>query len=153
MENMESKTPVLNDLIRLNNDRIAGYEQAIKQLDGATHLQSVFHKQIVQSYAFITALEEAIENTGGQATMDQSTTEGKIFRSWMDMKTFFAKDDRKAILESCVDGENAIYQAYQEASQIEELPQDAQFLINQQKQQLHVSNHTILQLYKAEESV
>src|SRR5690606_41336822 len=105
MKNLESKTPVLNDLIRLTNNRIAGYEQAIKHVDGATHLQSVFHNQIVQSYGFITALEEAIENTGGHVDMDQSTIEGKIFRSWMEMKTFFAKDDRKAILESCVEGE------------------------------------------------
>lgn len=33
MENLESKTPIVNDLIQLNVDRIAGYEKAIQVLD------------------------------------------------------------------------------------------------------------------------
>ncbi|GAA4792951.1 hypothetical protein GCM10023231_21430 [Olivibacter ginsenosidimutans] len=148
MENLESKTTVLNDLIRLNNDRIAGYEKAIQALnENTTDLKTVFHDQIVQSYAFIAELKEAVEDTGGKAEVDETTTEGKLFRSWMDIKAIFTGSDRQSVLESCIEGENAIHDAYTEASKLQELPTNTQFLIQQQKEKLAMSGKKIAALY------
>jgi len=151
MENLESNSPVLNDLIRLNNDRIAGYEKAIKELnDGSTDLQAVFHDAIVQSYQFIAGLEDAIENSGGNPKVDETTLEGKIYRSWMDIKEILIGNDRKAILKSCIAGEDAIYSAYTDAHNIKELPTATHLLIAQQKQSLALFGRKILALYNRE---
>lgn len=151
MENLESNSPVLNDLIRLNNDRIAGYEKAIKELSGASaDLQAIFHQGIIQSYRFIADLEDAIKHSGGTPKADETTLEGKIYRSWMDVKEIFVGNDRKAILESCIAGENAIYSAYVDAHNIKELPAPTHLLIAQQKQSLASANKKILTLYNNE---
>ena len=150
MENLEAKTPLLNDLIQLNNDRIAGYENAIQELDdNDTDLKSEFHNFITQSYQFLTELKDELERTGGKAN-DRATVEGEFFRSWMDMKALFSEDKRRAILKSCIEGENIIYEAYDYAEKLEELPSDARFLLSQHKQQLKLASNKVITLYEAE---
>ena len=43
---MEKITSILNDLIRINNDRVVGYEKAIEELkDDDTDLKTLFQRQ------------------------------------------------------------------------------------------------------------
>ena len=45
METIEKSVEVLNDLIEINNDRVAGFEKATKDLDeGNSDLKAVFEK-------------------------------------------------------------------------------------------------------------
>lgn len=149
MEHIEAKTPVLNDLIQLNNDRVAGYEKAIQELDDRdTDLKMEFHNFITQSYQFVTELKEEQERTGGKV-IDSNTIEGNLFRTWMDIKTVFSADKRVAILQSCMDGENVIYNAYEYAEKMEALPSDTRFLLSQHKQQLKLASNKVITLYEA----
>ena len=106
---------VLNDLIKINNDRIAGYERAkseTKDLD--IDLKTVFEGMIRESEEYKTALVEQVASLGSDVTKD-TTLSGKIYRAWMDVKATFTGASRKAILENCEFGEDAWRRAYEAA--------------------------------------
>lgn len=115
MEN-ESKEiiSILNDLIKINNDRIEGYEKARTDLARDLELIHLFKDKIQQSVDFKKQLEEKIISLGGQAT-DDTTVRGKIFRVWMEVKNSFNPANSKSILDSCEFGEQAALKAYTEA--------------------------------------
>lgn len=115
MQNQEALTEVLNDLVKINNDRIAGYERAINEAkDLDVDLKATFEGMIRESQGYKTALIEKIGALGGQATED-TTVSGKIYRAWMDVKATFTGSSRKAILENCEFGEDAWRRAYESA--------------------------------------
>src|SRR6266446_2827625 len=94
-------TEVLNDLIKINNDRVAGYEKAadkIKTVD--VDLQAVFHKMAGESRRYAAELTQEIKKLGGDPEKG-TTNMGKIYRIWMDIKANFSGKDRQAILEAC----------------------------------------------------
>ena len=50
MEKSKEVVEVLNDLVMINNDRIAGYERAIKELkENDDDLKSLFDQMIIES--------------------------------------------------------------------------------------------------------
>ena len=115
METNESTNEILNDLVKINNDRIAGYEKAIsesKDLD--IDLKAIFESMIRESNQYKQELTSYINKNGGEAA-DDTTSSGKIYRAWMDIKSSFTTSDRKSILESCEFGEDAAQRAYESA--------------------------------------
>ncbi len=96
MANEKETIGILNDLIQINNDRITGYEKAIKELkDEDDDLKVLFEGMIDESRKARLALGEEVQVLGG--TMDTGTTNsGKIYRVWMDVKAVFTGHDRKA---------------------------------------------------------
>jgi len=153
MEQMKKTAEVLNDLIKINNDRIAGYEKAIAALPAAdVDLKALFSGLIEQSQMLKDELQQHISAWEDRVD-DQTTASGKIYRAWMDVKQTFAIDDRKAILESCEFGEDAAQKAYREAEEEEEISTAAKALISSQKTQLRASHDQIKQLRDREKAV
>ncbi|WP_353131165.1 PA2169 family four-helix-bundle protein [Parapedobacter pyrenivorans] len=146
MEDLKKTAEVLNDLIKINNDRIAGYEKAIAELPVAdVDLKALFSGLIEQSTQLKSELQQHI--SGWQDRADtETTTSGKIYRAWMDIKQTFATNDRKAILESCEYGEDAAQKAYRQAEQADDISMSARALISNQKTQLLASHDQIKQL-------
>ena len=73
-----------------------------------------------------------VQSLGGEKT-ESTTTSGKIFRIWMDLKATVTGKDRKAILNSCVFGEEAAIETYKEALNEEEyLTSDQHMMIAEQ---------------------
>ncbi|HWK59422.1 MAG TPA: PA2169 family four-helix-bundle protein [Parapedobacter sp.] len=150
---MKKTAEVLNDLIKINNDRIAGYEKAIAALPAAdVDLKALFSGLIEQSQMLKDELQQHISAWEDRVD-DQTTASGKIYRAWMDVKQTFAIDDRKAILESCEFGEDAAQKAYREAEEEEEISTAAKALISSQKTQLRASHDQIKQLRDREKAV
>ncbi len=115
MELHESMTEVLNDLVMINNDRIAGYEKAKTELNALDiDLKGLFEEMIHQSNSNKEALVEKIEAHAGIADNDTSSA-GKIYRAWMEIKSTFTASDRHSILASCEFGEDAALRAYESA--------------------------------------
>lgn len=145
---METKTvsaEVLNDLIQINNDRIAGYERAIEELkEGDADLKTLFVKMIGESHQHKMALATEVQALGEEAE-DGTTTSGKIYRAWMDVKAVFTGNDRKAVLENCEFGEDAAQKAYKMALE-EELPANLRTLVSDQKAALRQSHDEIKRL-------
>ena len=153
MENNQKSAEVLNDLIQINNDRITGYEKAIKELKNEDDdLKSLFMAFIDQSRNLRNALGTEAETLG--ADMEEGTTSsGKIYRAWMDVKAMFTGRDRQTILNNCEFGEDAAQKAYKEALKTENLPAYLFALIERQKQQLKDSHDEVKALRDQEKLV
>lgn len=115
METIEKSVEVLNDLIEINNDRVAGFEHASKDLgEGDADLKAIFEKFSSDSRKNIDELKTAVNKIGGEAEIGHSTS-GTIHRAWLDVKATFTGHDRKSVLSECERGEDAIKKAYKEA--------------------------------------
>ncbi|MFD0793188.1 PA2169 family four-helix-bundle protein [Mucilaginibacter litoreus] len=112
---VEKSVEVLNDLIEINNDRIDGFTRASKDLgEGDVDLKAVFDKFASDSRQNVQELSAAVGALGGDLETGNTVT-GTIHRAWLDVKATFSGQDRKAILDECERGEDAIKKAYQEA--------------------------------------
>ncbi len=103
MEN-EKSIDVLNKLIVINNDRIEGYETAMKETD-ESDLQSMFNQFLATSRKCKQELVSEVSRLGGDVE-EGTKTSGKFFRAWMDVKAALTARDRKNILGSCEFGED-----------------------------------------------
>ena len=135
---------VLNDLVRINRDRIAGYEKAVENLekDDAV-LRTLFYQLSEESQKMKEELSSQVTSLGGEPAED-STMSGKIYRAWMDVKDVFSGDDAKSALEACEYGEDAAQKAYGDAIEdSREFPENIQAMIREQKDILRVSHDVI----------
>ena len=144
MNRNNDNAEILNDLIQINNDRIEGYEKAIKETGiGDNDLRSLFQTMANESRQYVSELQQHVVLEGEEPTKD-TTVRGKIYRAWMDVKATFTGKDRKSILESCEYGEDAAQRAYERALEdSEDLSPDVATLIMDQKMQLRQSHDKI----------
>jgi uncharacterized protein (TIGR02284 family) len=133
----------LNDLIQINNDRIKGYERAIKELkENDDDLKTLFAVFIDQSRENIMALGKEVQVLGSD--MDNDTTvSGKIYRAWMDVKAVFTGHDRHNVLENCEYGEDAALKAYNSVLRSDDLPEYLKQMIIQQHELLLQSHNQV----------
>ena len=145
MESNNALTDVLNDLVQINNDRIAGYEKAIKDSkpeDVGFH--SMFRRMIDESSKYKSELISAINTLGGEANIRSTTNSGKVYRVWMDIKSTFTGKSELSVLELCEYGEDAAQKAYEEALKSDvNMPASIRELLVTQKEQLRNSHDTI----------
>ena len=114
MEN-EKAIGVLNDLIRINKDRVVGYEKAIDEMkDEDADLKTLFQRYITESRQYSQELTTEVSRLGGDPA-EGTTNSGKIYRVWMDLKATVSGRDRKAVLSNCEFGEDAAQKAYDTA--------------------------------------
>ena len=136
-----ANSEVLKDLIRINNDRVTGYSKAATQAK-ETDLQSLFSQLAQQSRQFANELRSLV-NDSDKDVADETTTAGKIYRTWMDVKATFGGDSRKAVLASCEFGEDAAQKAYKEALDEDDLTPDVRAIIEGQKATLREAHDRI----------
>lgn len=148
MQTKDSLIEVLNDLVKINNDRITGYETAIDEInEGDIDLKGMFRKMANDSRDNIKELSELVLKNGGEVSHD-TTVPGKIYRTWMNVKAAITGSDRKAILGSCEYGEDAAQKAYEEAlSSDAEIDAESRQVIMSQKSALKES-HNMIKKYR-----
>lgn len=140
----EELVEVLNDLIKINNDRIEGYERAADEAkDIDVTLKAVFNKMADESRKHVAELTAHVNSFGGE-TETGTTAMGKIYRTWMDVKSAFTGKDRTAILASCEYGEDQAQKAYENALASDaEMDIETRQLITSQKESLKASHDNI----------
>jgi len=140
----EKTSEVLNDLIRINNDRITGYERAVKEsAESDADLKALFTNMADESRQYVNELSTYVARTGEEPA-DGTTVSGKIYRAWMDVKATFTGKNRKAILASCEYGEDAAQKAYDSALASDaEIPTEIRKVIMDQKTSLKRSHDKI----------
>lgn len=135
MENVQQElVNTLNDLVIINNDRLAGYEKAIENVkDSSEDLKTVFATLESHSKENISELSRWIVKLGGEVE-NGTRLDGKIYRVWMDIKATFTGKGRESVLESCIFGEQAAQKAYDAAlaGDAEMRPEVRQMIVGQQ---------------------
>lgn len=152
MENTTETIDVLNDLVLINNDRIAGYEKALDELKSKDDkdqddldLTILFEKMIDESRDMRNALGKEVQVLGGKMA-EGTMTSGKLYRAWMDVRAVFTGKDRHTILANCETGEDAAQKAYKSALAEEHLPHFLYEMISAQKEALRESHDEIRSL-------
>ena len=146
MQNTKETIEVLNDLIQINNDRIVGYEKAIKETKAEDEdLKVLFATMISESHRNKIALATEVQTMGAEVE-NGTTTSGKIYRAWMDVKAVFTGHDRHTVLANCEAGEDAAKKAYRTALEHEALPAYIRELLVQQQDTILASHDEIKSL-------
>ena len=130
--NTEKAIEVLNTLVEINNDRIEGYETAMKETEEGD-LKSLFTTFKQTSLNCKGILESEVQRMGGKPE-EGTRTSGKFYRAWMDIKAALTGKDRKAILNSCEYGEDVAVATYDNVlkNDCEELTADQRNMVKEQ---------------------
>jgi uncharacterized protein (TIGR02284 family) len=154
MENRDELVGVLNDLIRINNDRIEGYQRAANESkDSDVDLKAIFHEMADQSMKYVNELTAKVGSMGGDPAAD-TTMSGKVYRLWMDLRAAVTGKDRTNILSSCEFGEDVAQKAYTAALESDaSMSTEVRQLIMEQKEALKTSHDTIKKYRDMHESV
>ena len=131
--NMEKKkiADALNKLVEINNDRTTGYERAVDETEDSM-LKSLFTKFASQSRSYRSELEGLVRSHG-EEPVSGTTTSGKFYRAWMDIKSALTGKDRKAIIASCEYGEDVAKETYEDVlKNTEEMPSEVRSVVERQ---------------------
>jgi uncharacterized protein (TIGR02284 family) len=148
MEN-EKLIDVLNDLIRINNDRIQGYAKATEELNkpGYDNARPMFLERTHESRVFVNELSSAVGRLGGEPA-ENTTASGKLYRTWMDLKTAFTGGSAKSVFELCEFGEDAALKAYDEALEDETVWSEEIFNMLTRQRQMIREAHDAIKRYR-----
>jgi uncharacterized protein (TIGR02284 family) len=144
LQHVQHQISALNDLIKINNDRIAGYQKANEATD-ETGLNLLFNGYIDQSKSYVSEIRDYIHVLGGDPA-DGTTLSGKFYHTWMDVKSVFINKDRHGILADCEYGEDIAKKAYRAAL-------DDKELIWEDEQVVSLLNNHLEGLKKAHDTV
>lgn len=151
MKTTEKTIEVLNDLILLNNDRIAGFEKAMSDIDDQNaDLKMIFQEYTEQSRKNSQELTQLVAGNREDAETGTSMA-GGLHRVWIDVKSLFGGSDRKSILSEAERGEDAIVKAYRTALKDGDLLMDSQVMdiVSQQSQGIDRAHDRIKMLRDA----
>lgn len=142
LQEAEKLATLLSDLVKINNDRIEGYKQAKEATDDAD-MKALFQHMINESIKYVHELNRELEAQGAAAETD-TTVSGKLYRTWMAIKTTFAGNDRYTLFSSCEYGEDAVQRTYADALSFDiAMPHSVRELIGRQRANLKEAHNTI----------
>ena len=119
LQHIQHQIAALNDLIKINNDRITGYQKAIQSTTDRS-LTGIFEGYADQSKGYVNELNDYIHQLGGSPA-DGTTLSGKVHHTWIDVKAAFTKQDKQSVLSDCEYGEDTAKSAYRKALDDKEL--------------------------------
>lgn len=137
--NNDKSIPVLNDLLNITNDRIAGFEKVEDKVwETRSDLKLTYDDMVSRSTDMKNDLINLINLKGGEA--DNSTSvSGAFHRAWIDVKNTFASDKEESTLENVVFGEKAAIDAYEDALESGDLCPESTALVSDQLHHLKAS--------------
>jgi uncharacterized protein (TIGR02284 family) len=109
--NYDCQVAALNDLIRINNDRITSYKKRM-DLTLDDDLEDLFARFIYQSKSNIEDMVRCIRYLGGKLANSESLS-GKFYHAWMDFKSAQYRQSRQTMLDYCEYGEDVAKSTYQ----------------------------------------
>lgn len=135
----------LNDLIKVNLDRIEGYEKAAEEIKDSfeAEIKSLFYEMAEESRRYKEALSNEVKSLGGTPATDTSAA-GDLYRAWMDVRVAFSSSDVVTALQSCEYGEDNALKTYKKALETDaSWPAETMNLISNQRQSLKISHDRI----------
>ncbi len=146
----EKATIILNDLIKINNERVICYQLAIERaVNLDSDLTRLFKIVIAESLDFKQQLVNKInEHEGGPKT--GVGLSGLIYRAWHDLKVILTGNTRNSIVNFCKYNEEVALHAYRAALNLSNaMTSDISELIERQQELLLRSFQSIKQLQEA----
>ncbi len=138
----EKLVTLLSDLVKINNDRIEGYTSA-KAATEDQDIKALFQHMINDSEKYVTELNKLLVAQGADVEAD-TTISGKLYRTWMAIKTIFTGTDRYTLFSSCEYREDAVQRAYADALGSDTpMPYSVRELIARQQANLKEAHNTI----------
>jgi uncharacterized protein (TIGR02284 family) len=159
---------MLKDLIRVNKDRITGYEKAAYEENKTggnkpqenksgenkrgedkmdPDLRNILCRMATDSRSYVNDLHAEVIRLGGAPVTQQDTITGKIYLFWLDLRVDFGGKGHSAIsslLCACSFGEEAIQKVYRRALDSgDELPSNILHLLERQLGDLEGSHRQI----------
>ncbi|MEO6287618.1 MAG: PA2169 family four-helix-bundle protein [Dyadobacter sp.] len=142
MATTENANGVIEDLIEINNDRVAGFEKAIEDInDENLDLKVIFEEYADQSRKNVQELS-ALAGSAPHLETEKSVS-GTLHRAWIDVKALFGGSDRASILSEAERGEDAIKKAYKDALSDEQLPYQGIEIVRSQAQGINSAHDRI----------
>lgn len=112
---------ILDDLIRINIDRITGYEKAAHD-EADTEWRELFYRMATDSRSYVNNLHAEVIHLGG-APVTQATISGKIYLHWLEGHNSFEGTDLATRIDGSKEAEQAVQKAYHQAlDEPEQLP-------------------------------
>lgn len=146
MEINEKTNEILQDLIQINNDRIAGFEQAAADWTDPGDVPAVFRKLADDSRSYVNQLSGLAREEGLEPETGTSTS-GSLHRAWLEVKATFTGNDPEQVLTECHRGEHAIKDAYAEAlTHPNDIPPELYNLLTYQQQGIREGHDRVLSL-------
>lgn len=137
------KVGILQELVEINNDRVAGFDKANKDIsEENVDLRAIFTKYADQSRRFAQELSAEVGKLGEDVDTDKSVT-GTLHRAWIDIKSVFSGGDRKSILDEAERGEDAIKAAYKKALEDVEITGELRNTLTVQAQEVNEAHDAI----------
>jgi uncharacterized protein (TIGR02284 family) len=131
---------VIKGLIIINNDRYEGYNTASQETKDSD-LKAMFSRFSNQSNQFNADLRRFIPSD--ESPDGETTTSGKVYRAWMDVRAAISTNDRKAVLASCEFGEDVALSSYKSALEEEDISEEIRITIRKQKDELQEAHNTV----------
>jgi uncharacterized protein (TIGR02284 family) len=115
MNQQEKLMGMLNDLIRVNNDRITGYEKAAMDANAySVDLKNLFHHMAAESRKHVRTLSTIVIEQNGHPEGGTSAA-SKWHNLWKDLRAGLTGENANSILTYCQDIEIAVQKTYKEA--------------------------------------
>lgn len=130
----------IHDLIKIITERKEGFEKASQYVDD-DELSELFESYVKQSEDFV--LELAPYNDEIEKDMLGSHNFSAARKLWMDRKAALSSGDRKEILDSCISGEAAALNKYNEIIEDHDLPEELYNVIDQQREKIEEAYENI----------
>ena len=106
---------ILDDLIRINIDRITGYEKAAHEENTSDpEWRARFYRLATDSRSYVNNLHAEVIRLGGMP-VTQATISGKIHLHWLESRNRFEGSDFPSRLQACRTAEMAVQTAYHQA--------------------------------------
>lgn len=137
---------VLNDLIETCKDGAKGFAAAAEKAD-SPDLKSLFHKYSAQRESFAADLDGHVVSLRGKPA-ESGHVAAAVHRGWIDIKTAFAGNDDKALLNECERGEDYAKKAYTDALK-EDLTSDARAVVQRQSLEVKAAHDRVRDLRNA----
>lgn len=145
-DNNDKAISVLNELIETCKDGAKGFASAAEKADSA-ELKSLFSKYSSQRTSFAADLDGLVVSLRGEPA-ETGHVAAVVHRGWIDIKTAFAGNDDKALLNECERGEDYAKKAYMDALK-EPLPSDAMAVVQRQSVEVKAAHDKVRDLRNA----
>ena len=143
METTVKTVDLLNDLIEINNDRVAGFEKVLADInDENADVKQLFQEYASQSREFGQQLTAIVAANAEEVDTGNSVS-GTLHRAWIDVKALFGGSDRVSILNEAERGEDAIKAAYKQALESGDLSGEALSTVSSQAESIKTAHDVI----------